>query len=109
MEEKIYYSNECVDMAKMLLEKGAFDIEVLDISKKSKMAKNLIIATVNDTDSAKEIVSEFCAEADSKGYMLYSCDGFNKGEWIVLDYDEIIIHIFNSETRKKYNIEKMWK
>lgn len=109
MEEKVYYSEEVVTMAKMLLEKGVFDIEILDISKKTKMAKNLIIGTVNDSQSAKQIANDFCQEADDKGYSLFSCDGYNKGEWIVLDYEDIIVHIFTSETRKKYNLEKMWR
>lgn len=103
------YSEKAIEMAKLLLDKGVFDIEIVDVSKKTKMTKNLVIGTANSTESAKEITFEFCEEVEKQGIELCSCDGFNKGEWIVLDYDEVIIHIFTKATREKYNLEKLWK
>ena len=109
MNTENLYSEKAIEMAKLLLDKGVFDIDIVDVSKKTKMAKNLVIGTANSSESAKEIALDFCEEIDKKGIELYSCDGFNKGEWIVLDYDEVIIHIFTKSTREKYNLEKLWR
>ena len=56
-------------------------------------------------NALKENVEEEC---DKKGYFVKNIEGRKNSQWILMDYGDIIVHIFNPEERKNYNLEKLW-
>lgn len=96
-------------IALKLQEFGAKKIEVLDISRKSSDIKFLILSSISSAQMAKVVANDIQQFANSQKLTILHTDGAFRGEWIVLDYEEIIIHIFTEPARLKYNLEKLWK
>ena len=90
-------------------DKKGIDIKVLDISRISVMADYFIIATGN-SDKQVQAFSDFVEETmDKEGKDFINKEGYNTAEWILLGYEDIIVHIFQKETREFYAIEHIWK
>lgn len=106
-------TNQLIDTAKRiaikLQEFSCKKIDILDISKKTNQAKIMIISSVLNEQKAKVIANDILLFIKEQNLEIINIDGAFKGEWIVLDCKEIIIHIFTETTRVKYNLEKLWK
>lgn len=100
---------EVKKIAKKLEELGANHIDVLDISKKSKEIKFLIICNAFNQQLAKLLAKNLMEEIEKDKIALRNQDGFIKGEWIILDYSDFVVHIFVDASRAKYNLDKLWK
>ena len=91
-----------------LLEMSASDVELLQVEQKSKLVKRLVLCTANDCVHAKKLATDL--KENVKDFArCFHMDGIFKGDWVVLDFDEIIVHIFTKETRQKFSIEKLYK
>lgn len=91
-----------------LNDKKAFDIKILDIHAISNVADYFIIAdgtNKNQVQAMCDNVEEYMTKA---GFQLKSMEGYSEGGWILLDYYDIIVHIFSDEARRFYNIERIW-
>ena len=101
---------DCAEKIVNVLSKlGAKNVEALDISEKSKDIKLLVICSLKTEDKVKEVATNFMEEAKGLGLELLRKDGLTKGQWVVLDYNEVLIEIFFEPLREKYNLEKLWK
>ena len=96
------------EMSDYLVENGATNVVMLDVEKKTKTAKRLVIATAKSSQFAKTLALSF-KEHFSKQMLCIHSDGLFKGDWIVLDFKDIIVHIFTKDTRNKFNLEKLYK
>ena len=105
LKEETQKFNLCVKAA---LKKKAYDLIVLDIKKLSSFADYFIICSATSNRQAQAIASSI--ELDLKKEKIYSLgiEGFKEGEWILLDYDEVIIHIFYQPLREFYELERLW-
>lgn len=105
--------NEIIETAKKiaikLQELSCTKIEILDISKKSNLAKVLILANTESEQSAKVIAWDMRLFFDEMNIDFLKTDGEFKGEWIVFDCKDILLHLFIESTRTKFNLEKLWK
>ncbi len=102
-------SNEMIKVAyNALNEKKAFDIKILDIKEISSVADYFIIAdgtNKNQVQAMCDCVQEAMAKSN---FQTKSIEGYSEGGWILLDYYDIIVHIFSDEARHFYNIERIW-
>ena len=87
---------------------GCNDMQLVEIDDKSKIAQKIILCTAQNTIHSKQVALAF-KEWSKEIAQCYHTDGIIKGDWIVIDYKDIIVHIFTKEIRKKYNVEKLWK
>jgi ribosome-associated protein len=76
----------------------AFDISVMDVSKLTSLTNYMIVASANST---REKLRE-------KGVPLRGTEGEKDGEWVLVDLDEIVVHIMIPATRAYYNLEQLW-
>ena len=101
---------ELVKLAvKALEEKKAADVSVIDISGLSVVADYFIIASadnIRQTAALSDNVEEMLGKA---GYECRQVEGKSSANWILLDYYDVIIHIFDKENRLFYDIERIWK
>ena len=96
---------------KSLDDKKAEDIKVIEISNLSEIADYFVIATANNIhqmEALQDAVEEYMNKA---GISVKSIEGHSKdrSNWILMDYGDIIIHLFDSEAREFYNLEHLWK
>lgn len=90
-------------------EKLAQDIEILKIDEISVIADYLVIAdgkNQNQLQAMTDIVEEKLAEA---GYHSKRVEGNKNSTWILMDYGDVIIHIFSKEDRLFYDLERIWR
>ena len=96
-------------LAKKLDEKKANDIRVLDISKVSVMADYFLITSGNNKNHIQMLSDETDALLSSRGLTLKQIEGYDTAGWILLDFGDIIVHIFDKENRLFYDLERIWK
>lgn len=92
-----------------LAEKKAEDISVLDISQQSVMADYFVIATGNNINQVHAMVDFVEEELAKKDLKPKHIEGYNTANWILMDYNDIIIHIFDKESRSFYDLDHIWK
>lgn len=88
--------------------KKAGDIKVLDIRDISPIADYFIICSGSSPIQVRAIADEIEEKIENAGYELYHKEGYESSRWILLDFGEIIIHVFHEEERNFYNIERLW-
>lgn len=105
-------NNNSKEMAKLackaLEEKKAENIRLIDISEVSVIADYFIIAdglNPNQLQAMQDAVDEALYKA---GYKAKQVEGNRRSSWILMDYNDIIVHIFSKEDRLFYNLEKVW-
>lgn len=108
MDVELDVNELSIQMANKLLEYGALNVQVIQTQDKSKIAKRLVICTAQANPIAKKMAIELKEFFKPMIQSLHT-DGMIKGEWIVIDYKDIIVHIFTKQARLKYNLEKLWK
>ncbi len=81
------------------------DIAVYDLSNEQQSCNIMFIVSVTNQANNKKLALQLMEDLKLLDYP----EGFNKGEWIVFDLDEIIIHCFVTSVREKYNLDKLWK
>jgi len=89
-------------------EKKGEDIRILDISHVSTIADYFIIANGNSTSQVNALVDNIEEQMAKAGYDYRQREGQNTGAWVLLDYTDIIIHVFDKENRSFYNLERIW-
>jgi ribosome-associated protein len=96
-------------ICKILSEKKAQDIVYIDVSTKSSLCDCFVICSGRSTTQVKSI-SENLEEKLSKEYGLEPGrrEGVRAGTWAVLDYNDVIVHVFNGEERDFYCLERLW-
>ena len=92
----------------ILNDNKAIDVSSIDLKNKSPIADFMIIATGTSSRHLQALSEIVLKELKKEGITNCYLEGKNSKEWKLIDGIDIIIHIFNSEKRKFYNLEKMW-
>lgn len=93
---------------KVLDAKKAFDITLLKVGELTILADYFIICSANSTTQVRALSDHLEESFDEIGVPLLSREGKQGMNWLLLDYGDCIIHIFNKETREFYGLEKLW-
>ncbi|MCD6069429.1 MAG: rsfS [Bacteroidetes bacterium] len=93
-----------------LQEKKAKNIVVLDLTKLSNPVTDYFVVADADSRTHVEAIADSVEEVVGKktGEKPYHSEGHQVGEWILVDYINIVVHVFQKETREYYNIEALW-
>lgn len=93
---------------KCLEDKKADDILIIDLEKKTDLAKYMIFASGRSTKNVGAIADYVSHELKCNTDLKINIEGLAKSEWVLLDVGDIIVHIFYPEARSYYKIEEMW-
>ena len=93
---------------KIAAERHCSDIVVLDLKGKSPATDYFVIVTGTSDRQMRTIADEISEEARNLGMSRFGRAGYEQGRWILLDYVDVIIHIFDSEYRDYYDLELLW-
>jgi ribosome-associated protein len=89
-------------------DKMALDIQVLDIGNISVIADYFIIASGESPAQLKAMAEEVEEALYKAGYKLNHSEGSQSKVWVLLDFGDIVVHLFGKESRQFYNIERNW-
>ena len=98
-----------VDVVNNILDASkAEKINVVDLHHKTSIADYFVIATCRSTRHANAIADELIRKLKKNGIMCPNPEGRPKCDWVIVDAGSVIIHLFRSEIRELYNLEKLW-
>jgi len=92
-----------------LEDKKAGDIRVIDIRKVSVIADYFIIASGTNSHQIQSMADNVEEELGRAGYSPRHVEGYVNASWVLMDYNDIIIHIFSEESRIFYDLERIWR
>ena len=96
-------------IARTMCDKKGVDIVALDVSKLTVVCDYMVICTGRNALLTQAIAREVDDRLAEAGLALRRSEGRNEGRWIVLDYGHIIVHVFHTEERAYYNLERLWE
>lgn len=85
-----------------------FDITVMDVRKLTSMTNYMIVASANSSRQAKAVADNVREKLKEKGFTIRGTEGEKEGEWVLVDLDDIVVHIMVPATRAYYNLEQLW-
>jgi ribosome-associated protein len=88
--------------------KKAKDIDVIDIRKMSTLADYFIICSGTSVTHIKTLSDELKDKLAEMGLDKVRKEGYSIAKWILMDYGDVVVHIFHEEDRKFYNLERLW-
>lgn len=95
-------------IVRILDEKKAQDIQVIGITNLSIIADYFVIVTGTSTTQVKALADEVEFRLGQAGVEPRGVEGVRSANWIVLDYNDIVVHVFYRDTRAEYQLERLW-
>lgn len=92
-----------------LEDKKAKDVRILDISAVSVLADYFLIASGSNKNQVQAMVDNVEEELHKAGFDPRQVEGYQTANWVLLDYGDIIIHVFDEENRLFYDLERIWR
>lgn len=93
---------------KLALDKKANDVKILDLRKVSTICDFFVICSASVEIHAKAIADSIMENLKKKGIKAWHHEGYQACRWILLDYVDVVVHIFLNEVRDFYELEKLW-
>lgn len=101
-------NNKLKIIEKALDDKKASNIEVLDVAEQTSLAEYFVIASCQSTVQVRACVDEVEEKMEEAGFAVNHKEGYRGGNWILMDYGDIIVHVMQQEMREFYDIERLW-
>lgn len=80
----------------------------LDVSALTSIADAFVIATGTSDRHARAIADAICEEASRRGVRVLGVEGYEDARWVLIDLDDVIVHVFRPEVREAYDLERLW-
>lgn len=90
-------------------EKKGEDIKIINLEGISVLADYFIIANGTNSSQVQALVDNVEEELHKAGYSLKQREGYSNGNWVLLDFGDVIVHIFDRENRLFYDLERIWR
>ncbi|MCS7242831.1 MAG: ribosome silencing factor [Candidatus Caldatribacterium sp.] len=101
---------EVIRKAKEAIEKKkAFDVTVLDLRGLFPFSDYWVLCSGSSPLQTKAVAEEILKVLEEMGLRPFHVEGEDTGEWILIDYGDVIVHVFRQEEREFYNLEKLWQ
>lgn len=92
-----------------LEDKKAENIQIIDISEVSSVADYFIITNGTNKSQVQALADNVGEKLDREGIHVKQVEGYSNANWILLDYTDIVIHVFDRESRGFYDLERIWR
>ncbi len=93
---------------RLAYQKKGFDIRILRVAELSSVCDYFVIASGEADVHVKAIATAVEEGLWQAGHQAYHIEGMNEGNWVLLDYIDVVIHVFREPTRRFYALEKLW-
>lgn len=95
-------------ICKVLLDRKAQDVLSIDVKEKTSVADYYVVAGGRSMTQTRALIDHVEEEMDKLGVAPIRREGVREGRWAVLDYGDVVVHIFNDESRLFYHLESVW-
>lgn len=97
-----------IQCAALALDKKALDVKIYEISKHSSIADYLVLAN-GRSDKQTQAIADSVKQGLKKYGKALDIEGMQEGRWVIIDYGDVIVHVFQEEVRRHYNLDEMWQ
>ena len=97
-----------LEAAKIAVERNCTDVVVLDLVGKSPATDFFIIATGTSDRQTRTVADEITEFGKKNNFRIFGRAGYEQGKWVLLDFVNIVVHLFNEEFRQYYDLELLW-
>ena len=105
--------NQANTMAKVIYdaldEKKGADIKIIDISTVSTIADYFVIASASNQNQVQAMVDNVDETLGRAGFEAKQIEGTRNSSWVLMDYGDMIVHVFDEENRLFYDLERIWR
>lgn len=95
-------------ICKVLADKQALDIKIVEIAGISDIADYFVICSGRSMPQVKALFDHLEEQMEKHGKIALRKEGYSEGRWIAVDYGEVIVHIFHKDTRDIYALDTLW-
>lgn len=92
-----------------LEDKKGEDIKIIDISEVSPIADGFILASGSNRSQIQAMADSVSENMHKAGFHLKQIEGYDSANWILMDFTDIVVHIFDRDSRNFYDLERIWK
>jgi len=103
--ESSQLANKITDL---IFNKKGFDVKILDLRKLTTITDYFVVCSGDSDTQVKAIADEVDKEMRDEGIRPWHTEGYQALNWILIDFVDVVVHIFKKETREFYNLEKLW-
>lgn len=96
------------ETVELLLAKKGTDLKILDLRELTAIADYFVICSADSDIQVKALADNVNKELSKRGIKCYHKEGFQALNWVILDYFDVVVHIFHKDARYYYNLEKLW-
>ena len=100
--------DKAIKVAKLIDNKKGIDVRVLHIGTLTTIGDYFVVVTGNSTSQVRALADEVDEKMSKEGLEPKRIDGYQSCQWILMDYYDVIVHIFLKETREFYALERLW-
>ncbi len=95
-------------LAEVALEKKAFDVLIMDLRKLTGVTDFFVLCSADSDTQIKAIVDHIVDEMEKRQQKVWHVEGYENLSWVLLDYVDVVVHVFHKNTRAFYNLENLW-
>jgi ribosome-associated protein len=109
MPPKITLSSQerAIKCAALALDKKALDVKILEIRHISSIADYLVLAS-GQSDKQAQAIADSVKQGLKKFGKALDIEGLKEGNWVVIDYGDVIVHVFKEDIRRYYDLDTLW-
>jgi len=89
--------------------KKGVDLVVLDVSKVASFANYFVLCTGESSRQVQAISDEVELQLKKQGFRANHIEGYRNAEWVLLDYVDVVVHVFSKKARAYYDLERLWR
>lgn len=105
---KHQFNEDVLEASRQLFMKKAEDVRLLHVSHMTIVADYFILASGRSDVHVKSLCDDIQAFFQERGKQRLRIEGYREGRWIVLDYGDLLIHLFHRQEREFYGLERLW-
>lgn len=91
-----------------IFNKKGSEVKILDLRNLTTIADYFVVCSADSDTQVKAIADEVSKKLSEQGIKTWHTEGYNTLNWVLLDYFDVVVHIFKNEARRYYNLEKLW-
>jgi ribosome-associated protein len=95
-------------IAQAALDKKALNVEIIDVTGKVDYCDYVVVMSAGSDRQANAIAKNVDAEMSKRGTKANSVEGLPQGAWVLMDFGDVVVHIFHQDTRGYYDLESLW-
>ena len=108
MKDDVYSWDKALLLTRAALEKKAHDLVVLDVREHTSIADYFIVCSGRSDRQVQSIAQGLEEDASEEGIKPFAVEGTQRGHWVLMDFSDVIVHIFYEPVRQFYDLDGLW-